>query len=303
MKTDPQPEDGKPTAHCLYEFLSESLNRTNERESQKKPKGVKKSKGSSALKTLKAGKTKAKSQKTTTCTASCTPLSSLRSSSSKQQRGQRLKKQFGDKLDSCKNIKTLSTPSLLQFSPIMGKDTSESYASKKKGNADLVKRTLRSSGVAIETPPVSFIKPSPKCNDDSAIFVSPRKTMPRFDDEKTSTPAPVLTKVKSKTKKLVLQPIASTNTSTPNEQINRKSRTRKKQVTETIASIEALSPMERMETPTSDYASMDSHLLSPSPTPAKQGRKKRASSPAFTLDEEESSASGNCFQGVFLYAN
>jgi len=296
VKTDPQPADGKPTAHCLYEFMSESLNRTNERENQKKTKGVKKLKGSSALKTLiKAGKTK--SQNTTS--ASCTPLSSLRSSSSKQQRGQRLKKQSGDKLDSCKNIKTLSTPSLLQFSPIVGKDTSESFASKKKGNADLVKRTLRSSGVAIETPPVSFIKPSPKCNDDSAIFVSPRKTMPRFDDEKTSTPAPVLTKVKSKTKKLVLQPIVSTNTSTPNEQINRKSRTQKKQVTKTIASIEALSPMERMETPTSDYASMDSHLLSPSPTPAKQGRKKRASSPAFTLDEEESSASGNYFQGVF----
>ncbi|XP_052768735.1 nucleolar protein dao-5-like [Mya arenaria] len=253
----------------MYDFMSESL------QHQGKPdiKDLAKSKNTAKTKVKavkKFGKISAKEPKKSKVQLSekkkeATPKRTLRQS----------KQACGNAAPAVIIKCPISTPSLDNISPIIkqntGRHTNES------------KRKLRSSDVNIETPAVSFAEAqqTPASKDDSAIFISPRKTMPRFDDEKTSTPASFATKQKTKPLKRVLKTSTVTNTSTPDEPKP------KRAYTKIIEKNPVPSPAERVETPTSDYASMDSSILTPSPPKPKSVRRKRESSPAFTLEEQD----------------
>ncbi|KAL4237304.1 hypothetical protein ACF0H5_002022 [Mactra antiquata] len=157
---------------------------------------------------------------------------------------------------------------------------------KKKEQEDEKEKQLRKSPRVAKNSSASssFIK-SDDVNNDSGLFLSPRKTMPRFSSGKTSTPADLPAKIKNR-KTVVKKEIKKVvkNTSTPNE-IKAKP---KRDFTHIKENISELSPVPRLETPspTSDYASMDSFISPSSPdNNDKQSRKRRSSSPVFKLED------------------
>lgn len=188
-----------------------------------------------------------------------------------------------------RGIKPLPPPNLDDISPIVAHHVSQSKSpGKKVGSREkepFDRRNLRSSPRTVETPSASFLKSSHVRNsnlkDDSGLFLSPRKTMPRFSEGKTSTPACVPKKTSHKVarKEHGRKCEMKVETSTPCEIKPLKSYTKLKKP------LSELSPVQRTETPTSDYGSMVSYV-SPSPTTAKK-RKNRASSPAFTLEDDD----------------
>lgn len=191
-------------------------------------------------------------------------------------------------------LKAIPPLNLDDISPIIrGRRSNSSAKRKKEEKQDKVKglNTSRKSPrvqAKLVSSSTSFTEPVEEADsNDSALFLSPRKTMPRFSNEKTSTPADLPVKIKSRTaavKKVSKNSLKKT--STPNE-IKTKP---KRDFTNIKQNISRLSPVQRTETPspTSDYASMDS-FMTPSPAPpAKQSRKRRGSSPAFKLEEDDS---------------
>ncbi|XP_060562466.1 uncharacterized protein LOC132722061 [Ruditapes philippinarum] len=196
-------------------------------------------------------------------------------------------------------LKPIPQPNLDDISPIIRDRksktptrTKRSSDSKTVENDSVERKKLRSSTNGTESKfsgSVSYMEAEESSSsNDSAIFVSPRQTMPRFNAAKTSTPA----EVSGKSKKLATKKVskhAAKNTSTPNEFKPKKNFTGLKE------NIAKLSPVQRLDTPTSDYGSME---IIPSPSPKKVSRRKRESSPAFTLDEDDSGENINLNKSV-----
>jgi len=168
-----------------------------------------------------------------------------------------------------KPMTPIQQPNLEDISPIVRETTLQ-----KKDPGQSKQRTLRSAEkarAAVDSPSLSFIVPRTNNDNsnDSAIFMSPRKTMPCFTSEKTSTPADIPRKIK-KTKTAVLK---AKNTSTPIEIKPKKEYT-------AIRKKPSVSPEPRTETPTSDYFSMEL-FETPELSPCRLGNKakKRSHSP------------------------
>lgn len=278
----------RPTS--LYDFTTESPETSDARKQQKsKTKAVKAKTESQNTKNVKPkkGTNKMKTGKGKVAQEAKTPKLPLQKQpvfqncdSEKLVKGRR----------NWKNVKPLPPPNLDDISPIVShqmqriqSDTDTIFVTPKEGTRT---RSLRSSlNKIVETPSASFLKPqTPKSDEnDSGLFLSPRKTMPRFSEGKTSTPALSLpSKAVKKTKqKRTVRIVSKTETSTPVE-VERKE---PKTYTKVKSKMPEISPVQRTETPTSDYCSMES-IVTPSPTPVKQKGKKRASSPAFTLEDD-----------------
>lgn len=198
-------------------------------------------------------------------------------------------------------------PNLEDVSPIIG-STKQMKCEKKnlpgqkrrRGQSNDGVRDLRSAKKitqsVIETPPVSFSVS--KCDfNDSAIFLEPKANL--FQSTKTSTPT-ISSKAKkskqknfNKKKNLCHKPVV---TSTPNEIKPHSTYTKLKKKTQEVSPAfnqqqstesNSVSPIVRGETPTSDYASMDSVDLIPSPSPLKQPATMTIDpAPAFSLDDD-----------------
>ncbi|XP_053399707.1 uncharacterized protein LOC128557089 [Mercenaria mercenaria] len=313
--TRSSPMSASNTPSSLYEFIGESpLGDSNKnsgkKQSQSKADGKVTKKKVEKAKTVKikpasedknkkkAGNTKTSVAPSKTSVTKCTPkgrvskavipLENIHDENETKKGNKRLRA-----------LKPIPPPNLDDISPIACERKStpsrkRASDSKKGINETAKNRKLRSSkGGEIQlTASVSYME-SEEGNsaDDSAIFVSPRQTMPRFNAAKTSTPANVSAKSKKMPVKNMSR-LASKDTSTPNESKPKRGFTGIK------GNISKLSPVQRLDTPTSDYGSMEV-IQTPSPTPpVKASRKKRGNSPAFTLEDEDSGENFNLNKSV-----
>ena len=261
----------KANVPCLYDFQSESPQNgskpTLKPKTRLKKTNSKETKGQTKMITSKK-QVKPKSKRQQMLAEVKTPKPMLQPCDSMQiVRGRR----------HLKNMKPIAQPNLDDISPIV---CHQEKKTERTGKTKPKSRELRSSLRNVDSPCVSFIESQTDDNDknDSGLFVSPRKTLPRFSSGKTSTPASLPLKARKKVENKTGTKIVG-KTSTPVEKTTQKKYTKLKSKT--------LEPsiIQRADTPTSDYGSMESFDV-PSPTPVKKGRQKRSHSPAFTLDDD-----------------
>lgn len=263
--------DKSASPSCLYDFKSESPETASKPKQEKqKSSRQQKSRAKSKPKPLTGNEKKSHKkgvQSMANMTPQLQPVIHL-GDSARVVRGKR----------HLRNVKPLPPPNLDDISPIVCHLEAKIKKSP-KNNVEV--KQLRSSPRLVVTPAVSFLESTDSSvdKDDSGLFVSPRKTMPVFSTGKTSTPASLPQRGSKKVgKKVAAKNVAKTDTSTPVEINTCKNFTKIKGPLE-------VSPVQRMETPTSDYGSMQSFDIA-SPFPVRKGKKKRSSSPAFTLEED-----------------